>query len=53
METFANKTVRIKHLKELLKARKEEYACFGACSADMEYDNEIKKEIKKLEEDLK
>jgi len=39
----------IERLKELLKGRKEEYAIFWACASDLEYDNEIRWKIKKLE----
>jgi len=43
-----NKTLEIARLKWLLKWRKEEYAIFGACASDLEYDNEIKKQIAEL-----
>lgn len=44
----ANKTLEIARLKWLLKWRREEYAIFWACASDLEYDNEIKKQIAEL-----
>lgn len=44
--------LKIKHLKELLKAKEEEYEIFGRTNEDIRDDAKIKQEINMLEKEL-